>query len=544
MLEKLKIGQRLLIFFVVVVVGLLLSSAYSVYVLRDSMLGDRQALTRTQVETASGILEYFHARQTAGELTGEAAQQGALAALQKLRYDRNEYFWVNDLQARMLMHPIKPELNGQDMSQAKDANGKAIFSEFTRVASSLGNGYVDYLWAKPGHDEPVAKVSYVQLFKPWGWVIGTGIYLDDVADAARRQAISLVLLGAAILAVLTLTSWLINSSILRQLGGELNYALSAIGRIAAGDLTQRVANTGAANSLLGAVGGMQDKLADVVRRVDGLSIALASQAEAVACTSSQLGAASHHQAESTAQSAAAIEELTVSITEVSEVARLTERNSSQTVALAEEGNLLINDIAREIEAVAATVTESSEQIKTLEQRSQDIGGIANVIKEIADQTNLLALNAAIEAARAGEQGRGFAVVADEVRKLAERTGLATSEIGDKIAAIQRETQSVVGAMQQAVPQVQQGLALTTLATGKLDDIHTQAIDSTDKVRDVANATQQQTTAATDIARNVEHIAAMAEQSNAAMTQNAESAMALEKMSVELRQAIDYFHAAA
>jgi methyl-accepting chemotaxis protein len=325
---------------------------------------------------------------------------------------------------------------------------------------------------------------------------------------------------------------------------SIRQAADATVRMADGDLGRPVAVQvgGELGELLAAVGRMQGKLTEVVRRVDGLAKSLSVQAEQVSATSSQLGAASSHQAEATAESAAAIEELTVSITEVSEVAHQTEGNSEQTVRLAEDGNRLINDIAREIEAVAATVTESSEQIKTLEQRSQDIGGIANVIKEIADQTNLLALNAAIEAARAGEQGRGFAVVADEVRKLAERTSLATAEIADKISAIQNETQSAVGAMQQAVPQVQQGLALTTLATAKLDDINSQASDSLLKVRDVANATKQQSSAASDVGRNVEHIASMAEQSNVAMQQNADSAHVLERMSEELRQAVSYFRA--
>lgn len=541
MLEKLKIRHRLYIFFGVVVLALLISNVNSVLTLRSSLLADRQAQTRTQVETATGIVEHFHARQLTGELSEEAARKSALAVLEKLRYDQKEYFWVNDLKAITVMHPIKPELNGKDMSDIKDSNGKTIFAEFAKVANASGSGFVDYFWPKPGHDQPVAKVSYVRLFQPWGWVIGTGIYIDDVDATARQQIIAMLLFGLVVLASLSVTSWRINGSILRQIGGELTYAVSAISRIAAGDLAHPIKNTGHSTSLLSAVSGMQDKLAEVVQHVDGLSQRLASQAEAVACTSSQLGAASLQQAEATSQSAAAIEQLTVSIGEVAEIALLTESNSGKAVSLSEEGSALINSIAREIELVAQTVTQSSEQIKTLEQRSQDVGGIANVIKEIADQTNLLALNAAIEAARAGEQGRGFAVVADEVRKLAERTAQATAEIADKIAAIQSETQTAVVAMQEAVPQVQKGLTLTSQAIGKLDDIHTQAGDSLARVRDVANASQQQTMAATDIARNVEHIAAMAEEANAAMTQNAESAHNLERMSDELRQAIDYFH---
>lgn len=541
MLEKLKIRHRLYIFFGVVVLALLISNVNSVLTLRSSLLADRQAQTRTQVETATGIVEHFHARQLTGELSEEAARKSALAVLEKLRYDQKEYFWVNDLKAITVMHPIKPELNGKDMSDIKDSNGKTIFAEFAKVANASGSGFVDYFWPKPGHDQPVAKVSYVRLFQPWGWVIGTGIYIDDVDATARQQIIAMLLFGLVVLASLSVTSWRINGSILRQIGGELTYAVSAISRIAAGDLAHPIKNSGHSTSLLSAVSGMQDKLAEVVQHVDGLSQRLASQAEAVACTSSQLGAASLQQAEATSQSAAAIEQLTVSIGEVAEIALLTESNSGKAVSLSEEGSALINSIAREIELVAQTVTQSSEQIKTLEQRSQDVGGIANVIKEIADQTNLLALNAAIEAARAGEQGRGFAVVADEVRKLAERTAQATAEIADKIAAIQSETQTAVVAMQEAVPQVQKGLTLTSQAIGKLDDIHTQAGDSLARVRDVANASQQQTMAATDIARNVEHIAAMAEEANAAMTQNAESAHNLERMSDELRQAIDYFH---
>jgi methyl-accepting chemotaxis protein len=545
MLEQLKISHRLAILFSVVAVGLIITNAYSIYSLRASLLDARQGRLRMLVETSAGVLEHFHDQQQSGELSEEAAKEAALATIQKLRYDKKEYFWINDLDARVVMHPIKPELNGKNAVGMKDPNGKAIFSEFARIARTQGAGFVDYMWPKPGHDEPIPKVSYVRLFQPWGWVIGSGVYLDDddVAVVTRQESISLLIFGAVLLIVLSLASWIISSSILHQLGGELTYSVTAIGRIAAGELNHGLIIQGRTSSLLGAVGNMREKLTGVVLRVNSLSQALLIQAETVASTSNQLGAASHSQADATSQSAAAIEELTASITEVSETAKHTETNSCQTVVLAEEGNALIKDIAKEIQAVSHTVTTSSEQIRSLDQRAREIGGIADVIKEIADQTNLLALNAAIEAARAGEHGRGFAVVSDEVRKLAERTTLATLEIGTMIAAIQDDTLAAVVAMQLAVPQVQKGLDLTEQATLRLNEIHGQANDSLDKVRDVAQATMQQTSAATNIALNVQNIAAMAEQNNAAMKLNAESASALESMAEELRLAIDYFQAA-
>ena len=329
----------------------------------------------------------------------------------------------------------------------------------------------------------------------------------------------------------------------RSIALPLAEAVSVARGIASGrlDNTIRTGGKNEVGQLLQAMQTMQDKLSEVVHQVDGLSENLSAQAETVSNTSAQLKAASSRQVEATTSAASAIEELTVSVNEVSEIASHTESNSMLTVSLSQEGTTLIKDIAGKIEAVSQTVTRSSEQVKNLEQRSQDVGSIANVIKDIADQTNLLALNAAIEAARAGEQGRGFAVVADEVRKLAEKTTKATAEIAEKISAIQNETQLVVVAMEQTLPQVQKGLSLTSLAISKLDEIQNQAADSLGKVRDVANAANEQTVAATDIARNVEHIVAMADESNAKMASNAESAHKLAQMSDELRRAIDYFH---
>lgn len=537
--ERIKVRTRLMIFFAGVVLGLLAVGIFSLYVLRDNLMEDRRLKTRNVVESVLGVVDYFHKQQQAGKLSEEEAKGQAMDSLRNVRYDGKEYFWVQDRNLVMLMHPIKPDMEGKSQAALKDPNGKLFFQEMENVVKASGKGFVDYLWPKPGFDQPAPKISYVAEFPAWGWVVGSGIYVDDVNAVFRQQALLFSIMVVITLAILSVISWLINSSILRQLGGEPAYAVEVVRHIAEGDLVRPVEYS-SPDSLLAAMQTMQQKLANIFGDINGMASRLSSGAEHVSVAARETSVAAHNQAQSTSASAASIEQMTVSISEVSEIATQTEANSSQTAALAEEGAGLVKNAAQEIELISRTVATSSEQIQLLQQRSQEIGGIANVIKEIADQTNLLALNAAIEAARAGEQGRGFAVVADEVRKLAERTAKATTEIAQMIDSIQEETQTAVQAMATAAPQVDKGLELATQATAMLDEIHRQALDSLGKVRDVALATTEQATTATDIAKHVEHIASMAEETNATMQNNAAEAEQLEGLADQLRQTVSYF----
>ncbi len=537
--ERIKVRTRLMIFFAGVVLGLLAVGIFSLYVLRDNLMEDRRLKTRNVVESALGVVDYFHKQQQAGKLSEEEAKRQAMDSLRNVRYDGKEYFWVQDRNLVMLMHPIKPDMEGKSQAALKDPNGKLFFQEMENVVKASGKGFVDYLWPKPGFDQPAPKISYVAEFPAWGWVVGSGIYVDDVNAVFRQQALLFSIMVVITLAILSVISWLINSSILRQLGGEPAYAVEVVRHIAEGDLVRPVEYS-SPDSLLAAMQTMQQKLANIFGDINGMASRLSSGAEHVSVAARETSVAAHNQAQSTSASAASIEQMTVSISEVSEIATQTEANSSQTAALAEEGAGLVKNAAQEIELISRTVATSSEQIQLLQQRSQEIGGIANVIKEIADQTNLLALNAAIEAARAGEQGRGFAVVADEVRKLAERTAKATTEIAQMIDSIQEETQTAVQAMATAAPQVDKGLELATQAAAMLDEIHRQALDSLGKVRDVALATTEQATTATDIAKHVEHIASMAEETNATMQNNAAEAEQLEGLADQLRQTVSYF----
>ena len=397
------------------------------------------------------------------------------------------------------------------------------------------------MFPKADSKDPLPKVSYAKVFAPWGWWLGTGVYIEDVDADFKQAALTSVIFLVVITILLGAIGWSVEHSVMRQIGGEPAMAAKQAEGFANGDLTVRiVSSSDQAGNLLSALGKMQDKLAEIVRGIRVSTEALAKESSELSVAANEISLASHNQAESSAASAAAIEELTVSINEVSEIAMTTEKNSSDTANLAEQGGIVVRQAAQKIEQIADSVHESTGRIQSLVTRSQEIGKITQVIKEIADQTNLLALNAAIEAARAGEQGRGFAVVADEVRKLAERTSQATAEISGMVVAIQEDTQHTVNAMEGATPLVKQGQELAQQATGVLDNIQQQATDSLSKAKEVANATKAQAVTANEIAGHVESIATMTEETNAATQSNAAAADKLNALADELQAMMGYF----
>jgi methyl-accepting chemotaxis protein len=238
--------------------------------------------------------------------------------------------------------------------------------------------------------------------------------------------------------------------------------------------------------------------------------------------------------------AAAIEQLTVSSAHISDSARETEGDSREAMSMAGDGSQRVGQAADAIRKISATVADASARIHALEERANQISSIASVIKEIAGQTNLLALNAAIEAARAGEQGRGFAVVADEVRQLAERTSQATTEIDLMIKGIQSETGGAVTAMNAALPEVEMGVQLAGSASESLRNIETGAGRTLGRIADVASATREQSSASTSIAQRVEEIAQMVDETTATIRGTAEAAQQLEQIALSLKAQIGRF----
>ena len=194
--------------------------------------------TQHIVESTFGTVEYFYELEKSGQLTTQQAQEQAKNALSKLRYGRNDYVWINDLNPTMIMHAMSPALDGKDLSGYKDPDGIEIFNEFVRTAKQQGSGFVSYRWPMPGASAPVDKISYVQLFKPWNWVIGSGVYLDDIQAEFRSVAISASIMSFTIILIIAVL--IIN--IMRSIVKPIENVVAAMQNIASGDgdLTQEL----------------------------------------------------------------------------------------------------------------------------------------------------------------------------------------------------------------------------------------------------------------------------------------------------------------
>ena len=369
-------------------------------------------------------------------------------------------------------------------------------------------------------------------------VIQAGNSAHEHNTSARILTLVVVALALAVSVALAL--WVIRS-VTGPLGGEPDAAREVIERIAQGDLTGNIpVRNGDKSSLMVSTQRMQNNLrrmlADLRDNADGV----ASAAQEMASASSQVAVATSRQSEAASSMAAAVEEMTVSISQVSDSAREAHGVTSQTGGLSQEGSRAIEDTVAEMQRISTTVDAASRNIREMGEHSERISSIVGVIKDVADQTNLLALNAAIEAARAGEQGRGFAVVADEVRKLAERTAKATTEISEMIVAVQGSVHQAVATMEQTVSRVEDGVSLARRTSESIVAINEGAQRVLGTVSDISDALREQSVASNDIATNVENIAQMSEENSSAIRSAADTAAHLEKLAADTRSAIATF----
>jgi len=397
------------------------------------------------------------------------------------------------------------------------------------------------LFASEGMPQLEAYVQAVDAF-----VAFQGELFEESAVTAREvyaqaRNLMLVFLAAAIVLATALALWIIRS-VTRPLGGEPEEAKALVQRLAEGDLSAdlRLHPQDRGDSLMAALATMRNSLRAMVGEIQGNAGEVSEAARDLSVNSVQLAQSSATQSEATAAMAAAVEQVTVSIAQVSDSASHTHAISDSTGQLSGDGHDVILRTVAEMQAVAVAVGGAARSIEAMGSRSEQISSVVQVIRMVAEQTNLLALNAAIEAARAGEAGRGFAVVADEVRKLAERTALATTEISDMIAGVQDAAREAVDAMGGATARVEQGVAMAEQASDSMQAIRSSSQEVVAAVNTIADALREQKHAGGDISANVEKVAQMVEENSAATHEAADTARRLEALAQALHQTLRRF----
>ncbi len=469
------------------------------------------------------------------ELAEQRFKREAREQIGKLRFGANndDYFFIVDTDVNMVMHPINPALDGKNMDDYKDPDGTYLFREMVSVSRREGEGFVRYRWPKPGEQEPVAKQSFVKLFDEWGWIVGTGIYIDDidkamaaqrqdVADAVKRQRTWIIAVSVSMIVVVSLVMFFVAASISRP----IRRAAEMLKDIAEGegDLTRRLAVT------------TKDELADMARwfntfveKLQGIIAAIAGDAKDIKGSAGQLSEISAAMAEAAGSTsaksetvAAAVEEMSANMGTVARSMENTAANVDMVAAAVEEMTSTINEIAETSEKARAITGQAEQQAATataqvdaLGTAAHEISSVLASITDISDQVDLLALNATIEAARAGDAGKGFAVVAAEIKELARQTAEAAGQIEERIIGIQQTTGATVAA---------------------IEKISRVIGDNSDIVNTIATAVEEQSATAGEISQNVSQISSGIQEINVNVAESSQVSAEIARDIAEVNQA--------
>ncbi|GAA80515.1 MULTISPECIES: methyl-accepting chemotaxis protein [unclassified Pseudoalteromonas] len=539
-LRRFSIFQRFAILVGIVIFGLIVLSISSLTHQYNALKNEQYLKTQNVVETAYSIIDHFYELEQNKALTQKQAQSQAIQTIRALRYDETNYFWINNYQPEMVMHPIKPALEGKSLINNKDPDGKALFVDMVNIVKKDGEGFIPYKWPKPGKDKPVEKIAFVKGFNQWQWIVGSGVYLDSIDTAFSEQRNLIILNAVVMILAIILLSYFIGKSILipTRLAADMMKDISQ----GEGDLTRTLNEEGndeiseLSKSFNSFISKMRESLTNVSQSVRDVNEHVHTVDESSKTSQSFI----ELQNDSSTQVAAAMEQMTHQIHDVSRNAEAAEQAANDAAKNASTGKNVVAKTITAIETLSSNIETVSRVTEDLANESHNIGSVLDVIRSISEQTNLLALNAAIEAARAGEHGRGFAVVADEVRTLASRTGKSTDEIQSMITKLQEGTKAAVEAVKAS-----QTLSVSTVdqassANTSLNEIERLVSVITEMNSQIARATEQQTSAADEVNLRINDLSHSTEQSLSNTKQLTDASDKLKQSSSELSNVVNRF----
>ena len=498
--------------------GIVLVTAGAAWTLRAEIIDGRKAGLVMAVQSQRSIAAAFQAKAEKGEMTVEAAQKAAADALRGARFGgpdgKANYFFIWNTDGVGVMHPFKPEWAGQNMlGKITDPNGIDVIGALVKGAkdSADGTAFVAMNFPRPGKTEPVPKLQYVSTVPQWNWIVGSGLYMDDVDAEVAATLLKGLAVAALVLLAIGAIGISIYRSVLRQIGGEPAAALKAMNDVARGDLSVQLRSP-VPGSLMAGLATMIDSLRTTVSQIRRATDSIATASGEIASGNNSLASRTEQTASSLQQAAATMEQLTQTVRQTSQSA--SEANTLATSAA--EGATNGGDV---VSRVVATMDE-------INASSRKITDIIGVIDGIAFQTNILALNAAVEAARAGEQGRGFAVVAGEVRSLAQRSAEAA-----------REIKSLIGA---SVDRVDAGGQLVAEAGGTMRGIVDGVHRVSDIIQEITRASAEQATGISQVNASVSGLDQMTQQNAALVEESAAAAESLKDQARQLAEIVQVF----